>query len=536
MLLKQVKSRTRVLVNGGQANTPPNLRNRVQLGANEREAILGPMSQTVPTGLQRIKRYDIIRQVGEGGMGQVYLAMDRIIRRPVAIKVFSLEALPGTEIVKEKVMRDFFLETQTAGALLHPNIVVIYDVGKKGDLLYMVMEFVYGKTILDHIRTSPFSIKKSIEIIYELALALDYAHSKGVIHRDIKPENIIVSTQGVPKITDFGIARFRKHLKDHRPPLIGSARFMAPEQVLQREQDQRVDIYQLGVVLFELLTGRAPFKAATSEETLAKVCTEVPHPPGRINREIPHEVDAIVLRCLEKSPSKRFLRASDLAAALGECLRSGLRTAIPPDKELVQSLKKFEMFSLFSDEEIRQLVKVGEFITCKAGEHVINENESDSNFFVLIEGNVEVVKRERTLSDFLPGACFGEIGAFSRQRRTAAVVAKEDCKLLQINALLFKELDPLLQLKMLHIVVRNLASLVISLDGEIMELTEGKGAIQTFPSVCPLCGFDNGSPIEVCARCGVIPSTLPQLVDEPAATQGEETTEATGPQEEAKLK
>jgi eukaryotic-like serine/threonine-protein kinase len=494
------------------------------------------MSQSEPAGLERIKRYDIIRQVGEGGMGQVYLAMDRIIRRPVAIKAFSLEAVPGTEIIKERVMRDFFLETQTAGALLHPNIVVIYDVGKKGDLLYMVMEFVYGKTILDHIRTSPFSIKKSIEIIYELALALDYAHSKGVIHRDIKPENIIVSTQGVPKITDFGIARFRKHLKDHRPPLIGSARFMAPEQVLQREQDHRVDIYQLGVVLFELLTGRAPFKAATSEETLAKVCTEVPHPPGRINREIPHEVDAIVLRCLEKSPSKRFPLAGDLAAALGECLRSGLRTAIPPDKELVQSLKKFEMFSLFSDEEIRQLVKVGEFITCQAGEHVINENESDSNFFVLIEGNVEVVKRERTLSDFLPGACFGEIGAFSRQRRTAAVVAKEDCKLLQINALLFKELDPLLQLKMLHIVVRNLASLVISLDGEIMELTEGKGAIQTIPSVCPLCGFDNGAPIEVCARCGVIPSTLPQPEDPPAATQREVTTETTGSQEETKLK
>jgi serine/threonine-protein kinase len=164
------------------------------------------MSQTVPTGLERIKRYDIIRQVGAGGMGQVYLAMDRIIRRPVAIKVFSLEALPGTEIIKERVMRDFFLETQTAGALLHPNIVVIYDVGKKGDLLYMVMEFVYGKTILDHIRTF-FSIKKSIEIIYELVLALDYAHTKGVIHCDIKPENIIVSTQGVPKITDFGIAR-----------------------------------------------------------------------------------------------------------------------------------------------------------------------------------------------------------------------------------------------------------------------------------------------------------------------------------------
>ena len=216
-------------------------------------------------------------------MGQVYLAMDKIIRRPVAIKTFSLETLPGIEISKEKVMRDFFLETQTAGALLHPNIVVIYDVGKKGDLLYMVMEFVYGKTILEHIRTSPFSIKKSIEIVYELALALDYAHAKGVIHRDIKPENIILSTQGVPKITDFGIARFRKHLKGHRPPLIGSARFMAPEQVLRREQDHRVDIYQLGVVLFELLTGQAPFKAASFRRDFGQNLHGRSSSPGRIN-------------------------------------------------------------------------------------------------------------------------------------------------------------------------------------------------------------------------------------------------------------
>jgi serine/threonine-protein kinase len=312
---------------------------------------------------------------------------------------------------------------------------------------------------------------------------------------------------------------------------------MAPEQVLRREQDHRVDIYQLGLVLFELLTGRAPFKAATSEETLAKVCTEEPHAPGRINPEIPREIDSIVLRCLEKSPAKRFERASDLAGALGECLRSGLRTAISPNKGLVKSLKKFELFSLFSDEEIRELVKAGEFITCPAGDHIIKENESDLNFFVLLEGNVEVIKKARILSNFLPGACFGEIGAFARQKRTAGVMAKENCKLLQINALLFKELDPLLQLKMLHIVVRNLASLVISLDDEIMELTEGKGGIETFPSVCPLCGFDNGAPIEVCARCGVIPSTLVQYAEsaEPRAVPEPGEPEPPKPEEETEL-
>ncbi|MBI5252315.1 MAG: protein kinase [Desulfomonile tiedjei] len=460
--------------------------------------------------LKKIKRYDIIRLIGEGGMGRVYLANDKIIRRPVAIKVFNLESLPGSDTPKEKLMRDFFLETQTAGALLHPNIVVMYDVGKKGDLLYMVMEFVYGRTLLEVQRVSPFNIKKAIELIYELALALDYAHSQGVIHRDIKPENVIISAQGVPKLTDFGIARFRKHLKGHRLAIVGSSRFMAPEQVLRREQDHRVDIYQLGVVLFELLTRQSPFKGINSESTLSKICTEIPPPPGRINPEIPEQLDRIVGKCLEKTPAKRYDSAKDLADALGQCLKAGIHAGISPDEELVQGMKKFEMFSLFTDDEIDILIKAGEFVTCAAGQHIIHENETDSNFFVLLEGNVKVVKQSRILTDFLPGAVFGEIGAFARQKRSAGVIAQDDCKLLQINALLFKELDPLLQLKMLHIVLRNIASLVISLDDEIMQLTEGKGGSPALPLVCPLCGFNNKAPIEVCPRCGVIPATYPE--------------------------
>jgi len=355
-------------------------------------------------------------------MGRVYLAMDKIIRRPVAIKIFSLEGLPGSDPSKEKIMRDFFLETQTAGALLHPNIVVIYDVGKKRDLLYIVMEFVYGKTILDHQRTSAFSIKKAVEVVYELALALDYAHAKGVVHRDIKPENIILSVQGIPKITDFGIARFRRNLRGQQLSVVGSSRFMAPEQILRREQDHRVDIYQLGVVLFELITRHAAFKGTNSEEIMTRICTESCPPPGRINPQVPRELDLIVTRCLEKSPSKRFPRSKDLADALAEFLRIGRHEGISPNGELVQSLRKFEMFSLFTDQEIQELVKAGDFVTCPAGKYIIEENETDSNFFVLLEGNVMVVKGARILSDFLPGACFGEIGAFARQKRSAGVL------------------------------------------------------------------------------------------------------------------
>ncbi len=458
-----------------------------------------------PTHVKRIKRYDIIRRVGEGGMGKVYLGMDRIIRRPVALKLFSMESLPSEGTARDRIIRDFFLEIQTAGALLHPNIVVIHDVGKKGDVLYMVMEFVYGKTLLEYQRHSPLGIRKSVETIYELALALDYAHSRGVVHRDIKPENIMISSQGVPKITDFGIARFRKHLKGHRPSVVGSSRFMAPEQVLRREQDHRVDIYQLGIVLFELLTGQIPFKSGSTEETLTRVCTEPLPPPGRINPEVPEELDRIVARCVEKSATKRFSSARKLADALAQYLRTGKHPEIAADPELVSRLKRFEIFSLFTDREVEELVQVAEFVTCSAGDQIVKENENDSNFFVLIEGNAKVVKKSKVLSNFAPGSCFGQIGAFARQKRSAGVTAQEDCKLLQINALLFKELDPLLQLKMLHIVLRNLASLVISLDSEIEHLTAGAQPMDRPPTICPSCGFDNESPIDVCSRCGALP-------------------------------
>lgn len=461
--------------------------------------------------IKKIKRYEIIRPIGEGGRGRVYLANDKIIRRPVAIKIFSLEALTSETRPREKVLRDFFLETQTAGALLHPNIVVVYDLGKKDDALYIVMEFVFGKTLLQHMQTSGFSVKKTVEIVYELALALDFAHSKGVIHRDIKPENIIVSVQGVPKITDFGIARFRRHLLKSKQKLVGSARFMAPEQVLRRPQDHRVDIYQLGVVLFELLTRQLVFRGSNAQDILNKICVVSPPPPGRLNPNIPPEVDRIVERCLEKSPQKRFETARDLADALAVCLRSGGHAELPRDHDLTSRLKKFEMFSLFTDKELEAFVSSGDFITCKEGETIIRENESDSNFFVLLEGNVKVTKGERVLSNFLPGACFGEIGAFARQTRYAAVEAETDCKLLQINALIFKELDPSIQLKVLNIVVRNLARLVISLDGELSRMTGRPEPEERTATICPLCGLDNGRPIEVCPRCGVIASTYGAL-------------------------
>lgn len=456
----------------------------------------------------KLKRYDIVRPIGKGARGRVYLATDRIIRRPVAIKILSLSEMTDRSHPKDKVMREFFSEIQTAGALLHPNIVVIYDVGMKYDLLYIVMEYVYGKTLLDHQRSAGFSIRKSVDIACQVAQALDYAHSHGVVHRDIKPENIVLSTSGVPKVTDFGIARFRSHLKTDIRYLVGSTRFVAPEQILQQVQDHRVDIYQVGVVLFELLTRKSLFKSSDPKETLARIASEDAPPPSTVNPEVPDEIDRIVLRCLEKAPSNRFQRARELADALAACLRRGIHTGSVPDMDSVKTLTTFELFSRLTDEEVKRVAAGGTFVTYPRGRPIIEDNETDSIFFVLVEGRAKVVKRSRVLRTCLPGSCFGEVEAFTQHTRRATVIAETDCTLLQINPVRLNELEPRLQVKIFRTLVSHLSNLVISLDNEIVELSAGKEGRDSTTTVCPLCGFDNKTPIDVCGRCGAVPSAF----------------------------
>ncbi|MEW6351320.1 MAG: serine/threonine-protein kinase [Thermodesulfobacteriota bacterium] len=453
-----------------------------------------------------IGRYEIVRAIGEGGMGRVFLATDKVIGRPVALKLISLAWLPEAGISRDDVIPAYLHEIQTAGALLHPNIVVIFDAGIQDDYFYMVMEFVFGKTLLRLQRSNTFSINKALETVYELALAVEYAHSRSVVHRDIKPENIIVSTQGVPKITDFGIARFKRQLRSGREVLIGSSRFMAPEQVLRHEQDHRVDIYQLGVLLYELLTGKNPFRDDSPEITLSRIRDLVPPPPSLFNPQVEEDIDWIVGKCLEKSPQLRFSSARELADYLAQSMRSGIVGGEPPARDLVQRLRQFEIFSMLSGPEIEELARIGDLVSFSRGEAIIRENESDSNFYVLLDGRVQVQKKSRILTRFLPGACFGEIGAFARQRRAATVVAYEPSKLFRINALLFGQCSPHVQLKVLRMVVRHLANLVISLDDEIVRLAPLDTQAEDREDVCQVCRYHSDSPIEICPQCGVVPS------------------------------
>jgi serine/threonine-protein kinase len=259
---------------------------------------------------KQLGRYEILDELGRGAMGVVYKARDPIIDRVVALKTIDF-ALTGA--AAESFEQRFFQEARAAGRLNHPNIVTIYDAGQADGVAYIAMEFLDGtslRQLLDE--PPPLGIARAVEVAGQVARGLAYAHEQGVIHRDIKPANIIVLRNKRPKITDFGIARLSE--ADGRSgERAGSPKYMAPEQIrADATIDGRADLFSLGAVLYEMLTGRAPFTGETVHEIMEQVLGADPPPPGSVNARVPPELDAIVMRMLAKRPADRFPSARSL--------------------------------------------------------------------------------------------------------------------------------------------------------------------------------------------------------------------------------
>lgn len=258
-------------------------------------------------------RYRLDEPIGEGGMAVVYRGYDLVLDRPVAIKV-----LRGQFAADASFLRRFEREAQAAARLSHPNIVSVYDVGRDDGTRYIVMEYVPGKTlkqlILEH---APFSLDEAIHIVRQVAAALDYAHQHGLVHRDIKPQNILVDERGFVKVTDFGIAKGLTDVSLTEAGFgMGTVHYVSPEQARGEPATPASDIYALGVVLYEMLTGRLPFDADNPIGLAMQHVHEAPPPPRQFNPNIPPAVEAIILRALAKDPRQRFPTAGALAQAL----------------------------------------------------------------------------------------------------------------------------------------------------------------------------------------------------------------------------
>lgn len=265
-------------------------------------------------------RYEILEKIGEGGMAKVYKARCHLLNRIVAIKILRPEFAVDEEFVKR-----FRRESQAAASLSHPNIVSIYDVGQDGDIYYIVMEYVKGITLKNMIieNKGPLGITQAVDITMQVARALDHAHKNHIVHRDIKPQNILVTEDNIVKVTDFGIARaVNGSTLTYSGDVLGTAYYFSPEQARGGITDEKTDIYSLGIVMYEMLTGKVPFEGDSPISVALKHIQENIIPPSKFNNKIPKQLEDIILKATKKNLTLRYQNAGELLKDLETFLRN----------------------------------------------------------------------------------------------------------------------------------------------------------------------------------------------------------------------
>ena len=267
----------------------------------------------------RLGRYEITGTLGQGAMGIVYRAHDPLIERVVAIKTVACAGLPEKEA--EEFEQRFFREAKSAGKLNHPNIVTIHDIGRDGDLAWIAMELLDGRSLRDILDAGAgLSCERAIEIAAAVADALAFAHAGGIVHRDVKPANIMVLANGSVKIADFGIAQLPGGSLTLAGSVLGSPKYMSPEQVIGHKADGRSDIFALGTVLYEMLTGQPPFSGDNLHATMYQVVHKTVPAPSEVCAGLPPAIDAIVARAMAREPAARYQDAAEMAAELRRVL------------------------------------------------------------------------------------------------------------------------------------------------------------------------------------------------------------------------
>jgi serine/threonine protein kinase len=291
----------------------------------------------------QLGRYAIQSELGRGAMGVVYKATDTVLERTVAVKTVNMALERDGQ---DRYEARFYQEARAAGSLNHQNIVTIYDVGRSGDVAYMAMEFIEGVELRAMLAEGkPLPVPQAVAIAVQVAEGLSYAHHHGVVHRDIKPANIMVVANGPVKITDFGIARMRASGDlTQTGMMLGSPKYMSPEQVIGKRADYRSDLFSLGIILYEMLSGAAPFNGENVTALMYQIVNFAPPAPSAMNSAVPELLDYIVAKMLAKPLEERYQNAQELARDLHECARqlganAGLSHAPQPVSGLASGSK-----------------------------------------------------------------------------------------------------------------------------------------------------------------------------------------------------
>lgn len=388
---------------------------------------------------ERIGKYLIRGELGRGAGGVVYKSYDPFVRRDVAVKIARHVGDGKAPPEETEEGQAFFAEARAAGMLQHLNIVSLFDAGVEGELFYLVMEYVDGTTLLPFCNPNgprP-SVERVLDIIFKCANALDYSHTRGILHRDIKPSNIMLTSAGVPKIMDFSIAEINTDTASGfalSQSLLGSPLYMSPEQVRMEALTPAADLYSLGAVMYQMLTGHPLFRAPDLRG-LFQLIEHRPAPRVEDARpDVPVEVCQVVARLLQKDPRQRYQAGRDLAsdlARLFDTLRIQERQLARRDNS--NSLRRLRFFDRFSDSEIEEVLNSSTLSHHAAGSVIVQEGEIENAFYIIVLGSAEVRRTGRTLHRLEKGDCYGEAGFLSTQRSTCSVIADTQVLALKVS-------------------------------------------------------------------------------------------------------
>jgi serine/threonine protein kinase len=408
---------------------------------------------------ERIGKYVIINEVGQGSSGRVYLSHDPYYGRDVAIKVYNSSA-DGEDEQQARVTRKmFFNEAQMMGRLQHPNILPIYDAGEEEGEYYVVTEHIHGaRTLAAYCKPDNLlRVDDVVEIVFKCAKALNYAHSRGVIHRDIKPSNIMLTLDNDVRIIDFGIALVKDSDISRIEGIAGSPSYMSPEQVQSAEITSKSDLYSLGAVMYELLTGFRPFRANTLSKLLHQIVYATPPPIHTLRAGLSEQLEGIATKLLQKNPDDRFDNGLDLAAELTQVFQT-LKSQNDriDEQERYSALRTLEFFHDFSHAEIWEIMRASEWRTYQPGDDIIREGEMDDRFYVIVEGEVGVQSGRRETGTIGAGQGFGETSYVRGARRTATISAKDTVTLLRVSSTLLEQASASCQLRFNKVFLRSL--------------------------------------------------------------------------------
>jgi len=345
--------------------------------------------------------------------------------------------------------------------LHHPNILPIFDAGEEDGRCYIVTEHVHGaRTLAAYCRQDNLlRVDDVVEIMFKCAKALHYAHSRGVIHRDVKPSNIMLTQDSDVRIIDFGIALVADSEISRIEGIAGSPSYMSPEQVQSLELTNRSDLYSLGAVMYELLTGTRPFRAGNLAKLLHQIVYATPPPIHTLRTEIPEDLENVVATALRKEPERRYKSGLDFAAELTRVhqkLRQ--RYSRMDQQEQFGLLRLLKFFHDFSHAEINEVMRASQWQDYAAGEEIVKEGEMDDRFYILVSGTCSVERNGKAVGLLSTGECFGETSYVQGAKRTATIRAAEGVTVLKVSSTLLEQVSASCQLRFNRVFLRSLIS------------------------------------------------------------------------------